>query len=54
MQIGNPILTHISFVTPVTVTKNPPWQREDGLFPTVLFQRVLISGTDHFVVFDPK
>ena len=54
MQIGNHILTHISFVTPVIVVKNLPKQREDGLLPTLLFQRVFISGTDHFVVFDPK
>lgn len=54
MQIGNHILTHISFVTPVIVAKNLPKQREDGLLPTMLFQRVFISGTDHFVIFDPK
>jgi predicted aspartyl protease len=54
MQIGNHILTHISFVTPVAVAKNLPRQREDGLLPTVLFQRVFISGRGHYVVFDPK
>ena len=54
MQIGNRILTHVSLVTPVAVAKNLPPQREDGLLPTVLFQRVLISGRGHFVVFDPK
>jgi hypothetical protein len=54
MQIGNRILTHVSLVTPVAVAKNLPRQREDGLLPTVLFQRVLISGRGHFVVFDPK
>jgi hypothetical protein len=54
MQIGNHILTHISFVTPVIVAKNLPKLREDGLLPTVLFQRVFISGTGHFVVFEPK
>ena len=54
MQIGNHILTHISFVTPVAVAKNLPRQLEDGLLPTVLFQRVFISGGGHYVVFDPK
>ena len=54
MQIGNHILSNISFVTPVRVATNLPQQREDGLLPTVLFQRVFISGTSHFVVFDPK
>ena len=54
MQIGNHILSHISFVTPVSVGKNLPSRDEDGLLPTVLFQRVFISGADHFVIFDPK
>jgi hypothetical protein len=54
MQIGNYILSHISFVTPVAVAKNLPRQREDGLLPTVLFQRVFISGTGHYVAFNPK
>ena len=54
MQIGNRVFSHISFVTPVRVAKNLPRQREDGLLPTVLFQRIFISGTDHFVILDPK
>ena len=54
IQIGNRILSRISFVTPVSVARNLPTQHEDGLLPTVLFQRVFISGGDHFVIFDPK
>lgn len=54
MQIGNHILTNISFVTPLAVAKNLPPQREDGLLPTLLFQRVLISGAGHYVIFEPK
>lgn len=54
MQIGNRILSHISFVTPAAVAKNFPGQHEDGLLPTVLFQRILISSRDHYVVFDPR
>lgn len=54
MQIGNRILSHILFVTPVFAAKDLPSRHEDGLLPTVLFQRVFISGTRHFVVFDPK
>jgi hypothetical protein len=56
MQIGNRVLSHISFVTPVTVGKNLEEQNEDGLLPTVLFERVFISGGagDHYMVFDPK
>jgi hypothetical protein len=56
MQIGNRIVSHISFVTPVMVGKNLRERHEDGLLPTLLFQRVFISGGvgDHYVVFDPK
>ncbi len=54
VQIGNRILSRISFVTPVSVARNLPTQHEDGLLPTVLFQRVFISGGAHFVIFDPK
>jgi hypothetical protein len=54
MQIGNRIFSHISFVTPVLVPENYPRQHEDGLLPTVLFQRVFISGGGRYVVFDPK
>jgi len=42
-------LTHISFVTPVRVQESPLSRHEDGLLPTVLFQRVFISGGGHCV-----
>ena len=54
IQIGNRILSRISFVTPVSVARNLPTQHEDGSLPTVLFQRVFMSGGHHFVIFDPK
>jgi hypothetical protein len=54
LRIGTRTICHVSFVTPVSVGNNLPMQDEDGLLPTLLFQRVFISGTDHFVVFDPK
>jgi Aspartyl protease len=54
MQIGTHILTHISFVTPVSVQESLPGRNEDGLLPTLLFQRVFISGGGHYVVFNPK
>jgi hypothetical protein len=41
-------------VTPVSVQESLPTRHEDGLLPTVLFQRVFISGRDHYVVFNPK
>jgi hypothetical protein len=54
MRIGTRTLSHISFVTPVSVEKNAPRQDEDGVLPTVLFQRVYISFVDRYVVFDPR
>jgi hypothetical protein len=54
MQIGNQILSNISFVTPVNILESLPSRHEHGLLPTVLFQRVFISGRDHYVVFNPK
>jgi Aspartyl protease len=54
MRIGTRTLSHIFFVTPVSVEQNVPPMEADGVLPTVLFQRVFISGSDHYVVFDPK
>jgi hypothetical protein len=54
MRIGTRILSHVSFVTPASVERNVPTMEADGLLPTVLFQRVFICGSDHYVVFDPK
>jgi hypothetical protein len=54
MRIGTRTLSRIYFVTPVSVEQNVPTIEADGVLPTVLFQRVFISGGDHYVVFDPK
>jgi len=53
MRIGARTLNHVYFVTPVSVQQNVPTMETDGLLPTVLFQRVFISGPSHYVVFDP-
>jgi hypothetical protein len=54
MRIGIRTLSHVYFVTPVSVEQNFPAMEADGVLPTMLFQRVFISGSDHYVVFDPK
>jgi len=54
LQIGKRTLSAVPFVTPMSVAKNVPRLDEDGLLPTLLFQRVFICSADHFVVFDPK
>jgi hypothetical protein len=54
LRIGKRIISDVPFVTPVSVAKNVPRLEEDGLLPTLLFRRVFICSTDHYVVFDPK
>jgi hypothetical protein len=54
VRIGTRIVNHVYFVTPVSVEQNIPTMETDGLLPTVLFQRIFISGSHHYVVFDPK
>jgi hypothetical protein len=54
MRIGSRILSSVSFVTPVSPGKDLPSREEDGVLPTLLFQRVFISASDHYVVFDSR
>ena len=54
LRIGKRTMSDVPFVTPVSFAKNIPRLEEDGLLPTLLFQRVFICGADHYVVFDPK
>jgi hypothetical protein len=54
MRLGARTMRQVPFVTPVSAAQNVPNREEDGLLPTVLFQRVYISHADHYVVFDPK
>jgi hypothetical protein len=52
MRIASRTFGRISFVTPVSSENNVPSRQEDGLLPTVLFQRVFISSSYHYVIFD--
>jgi hypothetical protein len=54
MRIGARTMREVPFVTPVSTAQNVPNREEDGLLPTVLFERVYICYEDHYVVFDPK
>jgi len=53
LRIGKCTMSDVRFVTPVSGGGISRLE-EDGLLPTLLFQRVFISGADHFVIFDPK
>jgi hypothetical protein len=54
MRIGSRTLSRVSLATPVTPGRDVPSRQEDGLLPTLLFQRVFISASDHYVVFDSR
>jgi hypothetical protein len=54
MRIGSHTFSRVSFVTPVSSDNNIPDRREDGLLPTMLFQRVFINNSEHYVIFDFK
>jgi hypothetical protein len=54
MRIGTRMVRGVPFVTPARAAETGPGHEEDGVLPTVLFQRVYISHADHFVIFDPR
>lgn len=54
MRMGSQTFRNVLFVTPVSSAQNIPDREEDGLLPTMLFQRVYISFADHYVIVDPR
>ncbi|HYK36721.1 retropepsin-like aspartic protease [Alloacidobacterium sp.] len=54
MKLGSRVLRKVPFVTPASAALNAPDREEDGILATVLFQRVYVSHSAHFVIFDPK
>ena len=54
MRLGSRIVRKVSFVTPASGSHNVPNREEDGVLATVLFQRVYVSHSDRFVIFDPR
>ena len=54
MRLGTRIVRKVPFVTPANASQNVPDREEDGILATVLFQRVFISHSDRFVIFDPR
>ncbi len=54
LRIGHHTVSNVHFVTPVSAAQNIPHRDEDGVLPTVLFQRVFISSAKHYAVFDPR
>ncbi len=54
MRLGSRIVRKVPFVTPAGGSQNIPDREEDGILATVLFQRVYVSHSDRFIIFDPK
>jgi Aspartyl protease len=54
MKLGGHTIRRIPFVTPASVSQNVPDREEDGILATVIFQRVFISHSDRFVIFNPR
>jgi hypothetical protein len=54
MKIGSRTVRKVPFVTPAGKSQSVPDREEDGILATVLFQRVYVSHSDRFVIFDPK
>ena len=54
MNLGSRIVRKVPFVTPANRSQKVPDREEDGILPTVLFQCVFVSHSDHFVIFDPR
>lgn len=54
MRLGSRTLQRVPFVTPANGAYNASGQETDGILATVLFQRVYVSHSDHFIIFDPK
>jgi hypothetical protein len=54
MRLGSRIVRKVPFVTPASGPQNVPDREEDGILPTVLFQRVYVSHSERFVIFDPR
>jgi predicted aspartyl protease len=54
LRIGGRTLSQVPFVTPVSSENDVPNRHEDGLLPTVLFQRVFISFAGRYITIDPR
>lgn len=53
MKLGSRTVRNVHFVTPVKAPSVSN-RAEDGVLPTVLFQRVFISHSDRLIMFDPR
>jgi hypothetical protein len=53
LLVGPESIRQISFVMPMNAVGNGPAPREDGVLPTLMFQRVFISCEHRYAILDP-
>lgn len=53
VEIGKQHFHGVPFVVPINSVEYGPSPREDGVLPTIAFQRVFISPAAHFAVLEP-
>ncbi len=54
IKLGSRLVRNVSFVTPASASQDVPDREEDGILATVLFQRVYVSHSGHFIIFNPN
>jgi hypothetical protein len=54
MRVGSRMVRRVPFVTPANGSQNVPDREEAGILATVLFHRVYISHSGHFIIFNPN
>jgi len=53
VQVGTHVIRQVSFIMPMNAIGAGPATREDGLLPTMAFQRVFISSSGRYATLDP-
>jgi len=53
VQVGTQLIRQVSFIMPMNAIGASPATREDGLLPTMAFQRVFISSSGRYATLDP-
>lgn len=54
MRVGARVIRNVPFVTPARASADVPDREEDGILATVLFERVFISHSEHYVILNPR
>ena len=53
LELGTKYVRQVPFVVPMNSLGDGPTPREDGILPTMAFQRVLISSAGGYISLEP-